>query len=392
MRKSANKQNKILLQLHKNIAVVGFSFVIVWVYAQIALNLSFLNPISEVIANFSITDKYYQMMPERSNRSVVIVDMGSLYNRGDIAMVLEDIEACKPKVVTVDCVFKGEKEDTLSDNAIRRVAATYNNLVFSYELLDEQADGSGYRRSIRSFFADELPIREGVANMQRDNLYSGIKRDLKLGWLLNGEEKLSLVGETMNLYAGSEAIKPDHKDVCINFSPTYFTVLDPAEVSQNRDLIEDRIVLFGSMTDETDMHYTPLGKMPGVKLLAYATQTLLEHKEIVTPGWFLHGLISLVLVMLANLLQLVYLHWTNHSRNPMVYHVMGSAYVLGVVTFLWMAVVIWATFVCFALYNVNIEIRWSIAAMAFLATSRSFYAACREYYIIWKVRSKNLKA
>ena len=55
----------VLLQIQKALVVVGFSFVIVWGYAQIALNLSFLNPISEVIENFSITDKYYQMMPER---------------------------------------------------------------------------------------------------------------------------------------------------------------------------------------------------------------------------------------------------------------------------------------------------------------------------------------
>ena len=391
MKRIADKK-KVLLQLLKSLVVVGFSFVIVWVYAKIALNLSFLNPISEVIANFSITDKYYQMMPERGNRSVVIVDLGALYNRGDIAMTLEAIESCQPAVVAVDCVFKGEKDDTLADNAIRRVAESYDNLVFSYELLDEQADGSGFRRSVHSFFVDEIPIREGVANMQRDNLYNGIKRSLRLGWLNNGEKQLSLVGEVMNLYAGSEAVKADNKDVNINFAPTQFTVLDPAEVLQSRDLIEGRIVLFGSMTDENDMHYTPLGKMAGVTLLAYATQTLLEHRQIITPGWFLHGLISLLVVMLTNLLQLIYLRWTNHSKNPMVYHVLGSAYVLGVVTFLWIAVVIWFTFLCFGLYNLNIELRWSIAAMAFLATSRSFYIACKEYYIIWKVRSKQKKA
>ena len=386
------KRKSFLIQLLKGIAVVGFSFIIVWVYAQLALNLSFLNPISEVIADFSITDKYYQMMPERENRSVVIVDMGSLYNRGDIAMVLESIEACQPAVVAVDCVFKGEKDDTLSDNAIRRIAASYDNMVFSYELTDEQADGSGYSRSTHSFFADSISVHEGVANMQRANLYTGIKRDLKLCWLNNGEKCLSLVGEVMNLYAGYEVITAENDEVNINFAPTNFIVLDPAEIQQSRDLIEGRIVLFGSMTDELDMHYTPLGKMPGVKLLAYATQTLLEHKQIKTPGWFLHGLISLIFVMLTNLLQLTYLRWTTRSTNPLIYHVMGSAYMLGMMTFMWIAVIIWVTFLCFSLYNVNIEIKWSIAAMAFLATSRSFYAACREYYIVWKVRRKQQKA
>ena len=74
----------VLLQIQKALVVVGFSFVIVWGYAQIALNLSFLNPISEVIENFSITDKYYQMMPERENRYISIVDLTSLHDRQEI--------------------------------------------------------------------------------------------------------------------------------------------------------------------------------------------------------------------------------------------------------------------------------------------------------------------
>ena len=388
MKKTTNKRNKILLQSLKALAVVGFSFIIVWGYAQIALNLSFLNPISEVVENFSITDKYYQMMPERGNRSVVIVDLTSLYDRGDIAKALEEIESCHPAVIGMDCVFEGGKDDTLADNAIRRVAGSYPNIVFSYRLLDEQIDGSGYTRSVRSFFADEIPVQEGVTNMQRDNLYNGIKRNLRLGWPINGEKQLSLVGEVVNLYAGTEVVTAADDDVNINFAPTRFTVIDPAEILACRDMIEGRIVLFGTMTDETDMHYTPLGKMAGVELLAYATQTLLEDRQIIKPGWFLHGLISLILVMLTNMLQLVYLGWTTRSKNPMVYHVLGSTYVLGVVTFLWIALIMWVTFLCFSLYDLNIEIGWSLAAMAFLATSRSFYAACEDYFRLWKERKQ----
>ena len=67
----------------------------------------------------------------------------------------------------------------------------------------------------------------------------------------------------------------------------------------------------------------------------------------------------------------------------MVYHVMGSAYVLGLVTFFWIALVMWAPFLLFSLYNLKLELGWAIAAMAFLATSRSFYAACEDYYRLW---------
>ena len=368
--------------------VVGFSFIIVWGYALIALNLSFLNPISEAIENFSITDKYYQMMPERDNRSIVIVDLTSLYNRGDIALALEEIEACHPAVVGMDCVFEGEKDDKLADDAIKRVAGSYNNIVFSYKLLDEEADGSGYSRSVRSFFTDEIPVCEGVANMQRDNMYNGIKRNLKLGWLHNGTKQLSMVGEIVNLYAGDKVVTVEDDDVNINFAPTRFTTIDPAEIPLCRDMIEGRIVLFGTLTDETDMHYTPLGKMAGVELLAYATQTLLEGGQIMEPPLWLQVLIAILLLALTNKIQTTYLGWTSRSKSPMVFHIMGSTYVLGMVTFLWIALIMWLAFICFNFFHVTMELGWSIAAMAFLSAARSFYAACEDYNKIWQERKQ----
>ena len=102
--------------------MAGFAFVIVWGYALIALNLSFLNPISDAIKSFSFTDKYYQMMDERESHAIVIVDLASLRDRGGIALALREIVACRPAAIGVDCIFEGEKPDTLADNALRELA------------------------------------------------------------------------------------------------------------------------------------------------------------------------------------------------------------------------------------------------------------------------------
>ncbi|MBO7120133.1 MAG: CHASE2 domain-containing protein [Bacteroidaceae bacterium] len=391
MKKPSIITNKIILQLQKSLAAVGLSFIIVWGYAQIALNLSFLNPISEAIANFSITDKYYQMMPEVENRSLTIVDLTPLHDRGEIANVLEEIEACCPATIGVDCVFEGGKSDTLADDAIRSIAEQYHNIVFSYKLLNEQSDCIGYSRSVHSFFTDEIAVREGVANMYRDNFYTGIKRTLKLGWTHSGNKELSLVGEIVNLYAGTEVVTARDNDMNINFAPTHFSIVEPSEILQSRHLIEGRIVFLGALADEIDMHYTPIGKMSGVELLAYATQTLIEDRQIIELPMWLQVVVAVFLVMLTNVLQLLYLRWTSKSRSPLVFHVMGSAYMLGVVTFLWIALIMWGTFLCFNLYNVSVELGWPIAAMAFLSTSRSFYAACEDYYKIWEKRKAKKK-
>lgn len=380
-------RRKFFLQLQKNLAIVGFSFIIVWGYAGIALNLSFLNPISEAIKSFSITDKYYQMMAEKDSRLIVLVDLTNLFDRADIAQALEEIEACNPAVIGMDCVFEGEKEDTASDNAIRRVAEKYDNIVFSYRLVDEQ-EGIGYSRSIHSFFTDETSVHEGVTNMLYESHFNRIKRKLKAGWLVNSNLEPTLVGEVANIYAQEKVINATDKDININFHPTRFTKLDPSEILQNRDQIEGRIVLFGTLTEETDMHFTPLGKIAGVELLAYATQSILEKEEIKKFPFWIQIIISVILVILSNILQLTYIDWTTKSESPFIRYVIGSAYILGVLTFLWIALILWITFLCFSIYGISIDIGWPVAAMAFLATSRSFYAACEAYYKLWKERKQ----
>lgn len=380
------KNHRLLKQSLRHLAIVGFSFAIVWCYALIALNLSFFNPVSEAIKSFSVTDIYYQMMSEKESRLITLVDLSHLYDRGLIAQAIEEIEACQPAVVGVDCIFEGEKEDSVKDNAVRDVAKKYNNIVFSYRLLEEKADGNGYSRSIHSFFADKIDVHEGITNMQRDNLYNGIKRKLKAGWLLKGKKEPTLVGEIVNLYAQENLVDATDNDIRINFAPTHFNVITPSEITQNKALIDGRIVLLGAMTDDVDMHNTPIGKMAGVQLLAYATQTLLQNAQISEPPIWIQGIMAMMLVILTNILQMAYIGYTSRCKSPFIHYVIGSGYILGLFTFLWIALIMWISFLCFNLYNVSIETGWSIAAMAFLSTSRSFYAACEAYYKIWKER------
>lgn len=385
---SSNKPNSNFFRWLKPVVVAAFAFVIVWGYVFISLNLSFLNPISDAIKSFSITDKYYQMMDEKDSHAIVIVDLTPLRDRRDIAIALREIVDCKPAVVGVDCVFEGEKPDTASDNALRQIAAECPDMVFSYRLLDEKPGGIGYTRSIHSFFAEEMSVHEGVTNMQRENLYTGIKRMLNPGWTVNGEKQPSFVGELVNIYAKKEMMTADDDEVRINFAPTRFPVIAPTEILSSSEQIEGRIVLLGTMTDETDMHYTPVGKMAGVKLLAYAAQTVIEGRQMKELPHWLTVVCSLLLVMLTDALLLAYERWTSESKQLFVRHVLGSSYIRGVVTFLWIAFLVWLTFLSFGLYNIKIEIAWAIAAIAFLRTSRSFYETCEEYCLALKERKK----
>ena len=145
-------------------------------------------------------------------------------------------------------------------------------------------------------------------------------------------------------------------DININFSPTAFRVLQPEEVKAHPELIEGQIVLFGSVYEEVDMHWTPVGKIAGVELLAYSIQSLVEQKEIHKVSGAAFWIISLLIVLLIEVMQSRYLNKTKHSPNEFVRYVASSPYVMNILTYLFTTVFIGASFVVFSKYHVSFNL------------------------------------
>lgn len=359
----------------RHIVITVLAFCIVGVLAIIAVNTSFLHPASRVVKEFSMTDAYYQILQEtgepEENDNITIVDMSDLYSRRDLAEALEKIEDCKPKKVGVDVVFEGLKEDTLGDEMIAKVARDYDNIVFSYRLLDYENDSIGFATDVHSFFTDSLQVNEGFTNMQRD-LYGGIKRTLSLKRLCMGKDVPSFILKVAN----ADAKDYDGDDVSINFTLTKFNVVPPDSILTHPELIKGKTILFGAMKDETDMHYTPLGKMAGTELIAYAVQTLQEHSEVFKmPSWLL-ALMSFLLVLLTEVGYTAYGSFAKARRNKAIRFVMSSSFTKSFLVFLWLAFLGWASYVVFFKYNVSVNLGWALSAMAFLSLSRNFYDEC----------------
>lgn len=373
-----------LVQPLKDSAVVTFSMLIVWLYVNIALNISFLNPFSDAFSSFSMTDKYYLMMPSKQNHNITIVDMTHLMQRQEIAMTLHEIEAYQPAVIGLDCVFEGEKDDPEENLAVMEVAQSYDNIVYSFRLLNEVDRETGYTTEIHSFFTDSIPVLEGVTNMPRNNIYSSIKRKLQPGWTVHGAKRPAFITQVVNHYADTTLISETGKSININYTPTDFAVLSPDSICFHPELIQDRIVLFGTMTDEGDMHYTPLGKMAGVELLAYSAQTVLENRQIRELPDSVSIMLHILVLFITYRIQRAYARWTSRHESPFICHILGSSFFAGLVTFSWTVVVIWLTYTCFCTFHLDIKIEWTIAAIAFLSTAQSLYKAGEAYYLIWK--------
>ena len=340
---------------------MAISFVVVAFFVLVTLNISFLNPIATAFEDFSITDIYYQMFnatgEPRKSKIITIVDMTELNNRSDLAMTIHEIEDLHPKVLGIDMVFEGLKCDTTGDNMIRDAAMEYNNAVYAYKLLKYKH--GRYTDEMHSFFIPSIEVKEGFTNFER-KLYGGIKRDLSIGQKTMDIIKPSFALVTANKYAGEEVMPLKDRQFHINFIPADFNEINYANVAENQELIEDHIVLLGATKEENDMHYTPLGKMAGVKLQAYSIETILQQKEIhVATIWEVIS-ITFFIVFLTELIQVAYENFIKKHKNRFVRFFCATEMALNILTFLMMLV--WLCIFFFFFY-------WFIIASIFCGLS-----------------------
>ena len=276
-------------------------------------------------------------MKRQDNSFITIVDMTELINRGDIARALEQVEACEPAVIGVDMVFQGLKDDSLGNNALRSVAAKYSNIVWSLRLYDFD-NKLGYTFPDRSFFVD-------VANM----------------------------------YAGEEIAPTEDTDIDINFMPTDFTVVSWDEIEQNADLLTDRIVLFGAMHEEGDMHITPLGKIAGLELLAYGVQTLIKGNEVKDIAGYKLFLYSFIIVMFIFIERSWRKDWIGRRRSPLARLLLNFPIVGSLISFIWVGLIMFGAYLLFVKYDISFNLGYAFGAIAFLVTAESSYNIIRDY-------------
>lgn len=380
------------MRLVKHIAVVLLAAIIAGFFALMALYVKPLDPIKRAVQDFSFTDIYYEIKSETGTEDlstlITIVDLTKLTNRSDIAQTLIDIESCGPKVIGLDCCFDNVGENFAANDSLIEVAETYDNIVFALKFLNYANDSVGHTLAIHSFFSDFVDITEGTVNMPRGQ-YDSMKRKAPLAEKYNGKLHPSLISKVSDIYMGKQTKHDEVVDLAINFSPTRFTVLNPDEVKKNPDLIRDRIVLFGCMFEDSDWHWTPVGKIPGVELLAYGIQTIIYNKDIKTIKGILLILLSFIIVLIVQLVQSYYLNRTSDSKYLFVKFVVGSPYVLGIITFLITALFIGVSFIAFMMYNVSFNLGWAMSVIAFLGTSRKMYDAIKDYIFALKEKRRN---
>lgn len=379
--------------LRQNLTITLLAYLLMGFFTLLALKVSPPDyPLSSAIKNFSFTDVYYELLNENAARKdtsnlVTIVDMTHIYRRGELAKVMDDIMRCNPKVLGVDIMFDERKDDYAGNDSLVMVACQYENIVFATKLLDYKDLETGFSREVHSFFSADVDIQEGFANVNRAGRYDNTKRIHPLRLRSCGTEKPSLVAQVVSNYTGRDLWSQGSPTLSINFSPLAFRVLQPEDVLSHPELIDGHIVLLGAMEEDADMHWTPIGRMSGIKLQAYAAQTVIDKKESKTLPFLPQVLLSILITLLIYTMQKRFKGKTQKSNNLIVRHLIGSSFVLNMCTFMFYIFMLGVALFILVYTRISINIGMPLASLAFMSTASDIYQTINNY--IQAKRGKN---
>ena len=361
-----------------HLIITAGAFLLLYILSFSTRNISFLNPVAKALDAFSVSDIFFEIAhsgrESEISDAITIVDMTDQYKRGDIAMTLEEINACNPSCIGVDLIFEGAKDDASGDETLTETArAISDKSVFAYKLTDYNSDTDSFSNAVHSFFTGTVNQSEGYVNF-KNNLDSSPIRELSTSRMNNGEDVSSFSARLACLYAGRE-LDFRKKDLLINYRNVTFPVVSFDEILGNQDLIEGRVVLVGTVNEERDMHNSPLGKMPGVMIQAFSVDSLLGGDGMTAPKWIV-WILSFILCYLFQVSLEAVVRFTTRKKDSISSTFSAEARSQGgIVFFIWSALLCYIFYIIFVRWQICVEGAVILAILALALESRKLYRA-----------------
>ena len=332
----------------------------------VSVNLSMFNPVEQAFENFHMTDVYYEMNRSDDielNNDIVMVDMVELRDRGEIGQVIQQIAACKPRVLSVDLIFYKEGDDVLANAMLMSaIDEAQVPIVFSSKLVDYDEENNNFGTLITSFFAPMGNYQFAYGNVLQDH-EGGVIREYTLAQKYKDKTMYSLAYQTACMYTGEKPHEQDINERLIVYGDTDFPVIGFKDVKKYANLLKDKIVLLGTYSNEEDAHFTPMGKMPGMKLQAFSMLSYIQNRNIKDmPVWF-----SILLAFIV----CYFSSWVNYWV-PRLWPKVDS-YIISCYYFLMAALLVWVAFLSFMYLQCNINLLYPLAGIALIETARSLY-------------------
>ena len=161
-------------------------------------------------------------------------------------------------------------------------------------------------------------------------------------------------------------------------------------------MIDNHIVLIVTTHEEQDMHLTPLGKMPGIKIQAYTLLTLLERKPIKSvPSW-VNFIVAFLFCYIVEVLVTGAYCLLSRKRTCSVRVFFAESNVVRDTTLLIMILLFCLlVYALFIRYSIVFEATVTLALLAIFPEGREMYAAIAKtinYRMKGKFKGKSLFA
>lgn len=192
----------------------------------------------------------------------------------------------------------------------------------------------------------------------------GCSRETSVYQQLGDSVAYSLPYTVACLYHDKTLQKEDVNGRLIMYEDVDFRTIKSDSVRQNADKLKGKIVILGTIAEEADMHFTPLGKMPGVKVVAYSIHTFLKGSEIKWVDTFYSLLIAVLLC--------VFTAWIDYwieQRHPIMFAVLAKVF-----NFFVGACLVWFSFELYCRYNYYINLLYPLLSLAIVEDVRGLYS------------------
>lgn len=333
----------------------------------VSINLTIFNPMKRAFQDFSMVDVYNEIMRGNGavelNDEITLVDMTDLYDRSAIASLIKEVSECNPKVLVIDLIFERPGFDENENAYLKNTLDSIPNSIIACKLTDYDDEKKMFRHNISSFFYEpESATKLGFSNVVSGDGFNTIRK-FTYQQMYQGHTVYSLSYMAASMAQGVKPTPQLHNERSISYSETDFPVVGHNDVAVNRKLIENRIVFIGTMNEEADMHITPHGKMPGMKIQAYTTLSILNQKDLIDAP-ILWSILLMVVVCYLSAFAGV---WIDRKFN------LSKLYWLKFYYFVVAAVIGWIGFYCYSRFNYNFSLVYPLLGLALVETGRLEY-------------------
>lgn len=307
------------------------------------------------VTDFNSTDFYdrvaYVNNTPPISKNVVIVGIDSLRTRGEVGELIMRIAEMNPAAIGLDVMMVGEF-DPEGEAMVLEAIDAFPEIILPISI-DEHGE---IDPASESFYLEPFPdCSRGVVTFTY-NGENGIERFFAPEFVMSDGSVVPSMGLALarakDADAAARFMSEAGERERLNFNIFEAHELYPHEVRE--DLIEGKVVLIGDLENPADFHNTSInGRLPGIKLLAAVTETILEDRRIADmPDW----IVDLFAFVLVAIIAVVYSFWMNRPWYTLL--IMGIKLIV-------IAMILFGGYWLYSHYDITIDFTYTVALLGF---------------------------